>query len=128
MKSKINGFTLVELLAVILVLGIIIAIVGVSVSSVIKNSEQKGYDLQVEGIIKAAKEWTLENTDKLPEWDGINYPIPTQVTINELIASGKLTEKPKNPKTNKAIEGFVEIKCVESNSCASYYFSFIDVS
>ena len=59
---KKEGFTLVELLAVIVIIGIIYLIVFPSVTSFIDKSKEKSYNIQVDLIEKASKK-SLQNVD-----------------------------------------------------------------
>ena len=63
---KKNAFTLIELIAVIVILSLIALIVFPAVNSVIKNSKEKSFEQQKNAIIKAAKECSYENTELLP--------------------------------------------------------------
>ena len=74
-----KGFTLIELLSVIIIIGIIIAIVFPSVSNVLKKSEDVVKDIQINKILDSAYDFTLKNTDFLPENDEIKY-----ITLNNL--------------------------------------------
>ena len=78
MKRK--GFTLVELLAVIIVIAIISLIIFPVVTKQIAKSKQDLYNVQVENIIKAAKDMVLDNPDLLDE----NHVIPTLISIEEM--------------------------------------------
>ena len=53
-----NGFTLVELLGVLIVLAVIALITFPIVDSVIKNSREQSYDRTVESIIEAANNYS----------------------------------------------------------------------
>ena len=58
MKKRINndkGFTLIELMAVILLLGIIMSVTTVITLNTIKNSKEKSYNVLVSNIKEAAK-------------------------------------------------------------------------
>ena len=79
MKNK-KGFTLVELLAVIIIISIIALIVFPVVTKQIKGSKDDLYKVQVENIIKAAKDYILDNPELLDEYH-IN---PTLVSIEDL--------------------------------------------
>ena len=113
-KNK-NGFTLVELLAVIVVMAIIAAIGYASVSGVIGSSKEKLYDQQVFQIIKAAKQWSIENINQLSS--------KTYVTLEDLKASGNLSEIPENPKTGKLMGGCVIIELAVTSSNYNYSYS-----
>lgn len=102
-----KGFTLVELLAVIIVLGIIATIGIMSVSNVIDTSKESTYQEQVRVIEKAAQEWAIENTNELPEMVEGNY---TSVTVETLSQQGYLRNIPKDPRTGKEMTGYVIIK------------------
>ncbi len=54
MRDK-NGFTLVELLATIIVLALLMSIAGFSVAQVIKSSKEENYKLLVSNIKSAAE-------------------------------------------------------------------------
>ena len=64
-----KGFTLIELIGIIVILGVISFIVFPVVSSSIKNGKEKAYNEQVGRIIEAAKKWANDNTDLLPSDD-----------------------------------------------------------
>ena len=121
-KENKKGFTLVELLAVIVVIAIISTIGTIGISSIINTSKTKAYDQQVANIIKAAKQWSLENTDKLPE----DYNDMTCIFLTTLKSSGNLTEVPKNPISGSEMIGAVSIKCSDVN-CMSYNYKYHNV-
>ena len=56
-----KGFTLVELLAVIVILAIIALIAIPGIVHIIKNTKDKAYDRSVENIAHAAKLYDLES-------------------------------------------------------------------
>ena len=55
MKNK--GFTLVELLAVIVILGIILLVVMPSVTGILNRSQNRLNDEQEQAILNAARQW-----------------------------------------------------------------------
>lgn len=77
MRKK--GFTLVELLGVIVLLGIIGLIAVPTVNTLIKKSRERAIAVQEKEIINAAKSWSSENTSSLPD-DGMIF-----VKIQDLI-------------------------------------------
>lgn len=81
MKNK-KGFTLVELLAVITILGILVTISVVSVTSVINRSTENSYKTLEDEMVEAAKKYVVENID--------NYTSP--VLLSTLIENGYIKE------------------------------------
>ena len=95
MKSK--GFTLIEVLGVIVILAVIITLVFPSVDKTINKSKNITYKSQINSMLNAAYDYTLENTKVLPETSkNISY-----VTLGELMSLGYLDNNLINPKTKK---------------------------
>lgn len=99
-----KGFTLVELLGVIIII-IAIGLVTVPVVSfILDDSKGKAYDAQVKIIIASADNYVLDNIDS------INKPID-YVSIEELQKGGYLEKKDViNSETNEKENGCVVIK------------------
>ncbi len=62
---KKNGFTLVELLAVIVILSILIAITTVSVNNIRKKQEVQNRENVISSILTGAKNYMAEHTTEL---------------------------------------------------------------
>ena len=62
MKLNNRGFTLVELLATIVIFAIVAGLGAFSVTAIIKNSKQKNYELLVKNIKDAAEVFYQERT------------------------------------------------------------------
>lgn len=90
-----KGFTLVELLAVITLLGLLSLIVVPVVDKLIKDSEEELYQTQIKNIEDGAKNWASKNIFNLPESGYIDK------TICELERDGFLEIDMKNPKTEE---------------------------
>ena len=88
---KKNGFTLIELIATIVILSLIALIVFPAITSMVKSSRDSAYDSQVNIIIKAAKAYYLNNVNSLPEED------PTapnsSVNIYDLVKQGYISDE-----------------------------------
>jgi type IV pilus assembly protein PilA len=65
-----KGFTLVELLAVIMLLGVVSLIAIPSVSKILTRSKQRALEGVKKELIKATKSYTADNLDLLPSEDG----------------------------------------------------------
>ena len=112
-----KGFTLVELLVVIVILGLISLVVYPAVIGIISDMRNSAYESQTKIIVKAAKEWGFENVSKLPEKDNT-----CTVNIFTLTSNGYIEqENLKNPKGG-LMDGCVEIS-FESNQ---YVYTYID--
>lgn len=61
-----KGFTLVELLGVIVILGLIAMIAIPTINAALESSRDKAYDEQVRTIVGAAETYMSENSKKLP--------------------------------------------------------------
>lgn len=101
-----KGFTLVELLAVIIVLGIIATISFPLITNQINKSKQKSYDGQVKTIIDAAKRWGFDNDDSLPYDDTSKTISIDRIQKDGYLTSGNILD----PRTEKKMNGCIQIK------------------
>ena len=119
MRKK--AFTLVELIAVIVVLAIIGAIVVPVTNSIIKNGQKKALETQIEIIIDASRKWAVKNVDLLPEGDNT-----TSVDLSTLIKDGYIkkteTEGLINSVDDSVMDGCVIIKY--SNEYNQYMYEY----
>ena len=99
LKLLNQGFTLVELLAVIVVLAIVLIIAVPGVLSIINKTKNSAYDRQIDMIKDAAKNYVTANTIA---WAGEN-PKSTVVTLDMLQSSGYLDKKILDPRDKKEI-------------------------
>jgi len=83
MKEK-NGFTLVELLGVLVLLAVISLITVPTVSRLINNSKSRARTAQIVLIEKAAKSWASENTGLISESSVYYLKVQTLVDGNYL--------------------------------------------
>lgn len=89
-KNLKSGFSLVELLAVIVIVSLVITIVTVSVTSRIRASKEIGSNLTKENIIDSAILYTKEYNSLL-NWQSDDEGKYYCVTVLELINSGYFT-------------------------------------
>ena len=91
-----KGFTLIEILAVIIFLGIISLIVVATVKRMFQSSKQKLYDEQIILIEDGLKNWASANIFLLPNENETIY-----ISLGQLKQSGHAEQIIKNPKNSK---------------------------
>ena len=96
---KKNGFTLIEILLVIVLLAAISVTVGVSMFN---KEEDKKYNAYISQIEDAACVYAETH----------NIKTNTTITINNLIGDGLISKNLKNPKENVVVENDNTIKGV----------------
>ena len=92
-----KGFTLAELLGVIIILGVIALITFPIVNRNIRESQEQLYATQLEEIELAAEKWAYKNVDLLP----INEGETITVTLLTLKESGDLPLDVRDPRTEE---------------------------
>lgn len=92
-----KGFTLVELLAVITILGVLALISIPTIDSVIKSSKDSALEEQKQIVLDGARAWAAKNVMKLPANDGETK----EITIGDLKKAGYVELNIMNPKTEK---------------------------
>ena len=112
-----KGFTLVELLAIIVILGIIGLIVVSVYNNVQKEASNKLYEEQLNEIENRIRSYVLENEGKTLNIEGNNIKLDIykenttiNIPISFLITEGVLEKYPINPKCGKKIEGYYTLK------------------
>ena len=107
-----KGFTLIELLAVIIILSIISLIVVVSVGSILSNTEESLYDIQVKQLEEAAEKYYLK--------EGMDLGISC-INVSDLIAKGYIKgSKVLNPEDNTEMTGSIKI----TYSSNQYFYKY----
>src|SRR5574344_1979962 len=96
-KIRQNAFTLVELLAVITILGVIALIAFPSVDRIIKNSKIKVYEKQKDALLSSLEDWKTDNENLFFENNNIT------LTLGDLKEQNYVDYDIKNPKTDKCI-------------------------
>ena len=136
-----KGFTLVELLAAIVVLGIIVTIVYPTVTSTIKSSKEKVHDSQVKTVEKALRMYYLDHLDHLKdlnengtlsecgtgEKDALKVG-KSVVNVSTLISEGYISDnetkdnKLIDPCTDEEMSGVVSVKWLCDKKQYQYKF------
>jgi len=93
MNINRKGFTLVELLAVILILGVVLTIAIMAFYNVNRETNERREEYQEEVIFDAARLYLLENPEREAELELTDITVvPTiQVSFDTLITGGYLT-------------------------------------
>jgi len=119
---KKNGFTLLEVLGVIVLLGVIALLVTTLSNRILGESKESLYETQKETIINSAKKWTIANNNELPmnETDA-----PYNLSFTKLAEDGYIdSDDLIDPRNNKSICGYVEI--IYNNSNKQYKYTIIE--
>ena len=119
---KKDGFTLVELLAVVVIIGITYLIIFPSVTSFIDKSKKKSYNIQVDLIEKASKKWVVDNTDELLKKDPYHLN-NINLTLTTLKKEGYLQDMfIENPKNKKIMTGCVVVSYQSNKNQYEYTY------
>ncbi|MGE5455676.1 MAG: hypothetical protein ACM3O4_01030 [Ignavibacteriales bacterium] len=112
-------FTLVELVVIIISLGLICLIVIPVFIIVLKNSNQKLYDIQVKMIEKRAENWGIDNINRLSE--GAIY-----LNLSQLLNEGYIgqTELRDPRDTSHLLNGCILIEY--DKSYKKYKYNYIE--
>lgn len=92
-----KGFTLIELMAVIFILGVVGMIAVVAVDKVIKDNKEKLYQTQISNIEDAARIWGDAHIKLLPDENEGAISIPLLI----LKQDGLVDKELKNPKNEE---------------------------
>lgn len=114
MKSK--GFTLAELLGIIVILAVIALIATVSITNSMKSSKERLYQIQIDNIIEGAKMWANENVFNLPENDGDEVFL----TLAQLKQAGFVDNDITNPRTNELFSDSLQVKITKIDCNYNY--------
>ena len=102
MSLKKNGFTLIEILAVVVILAILALITIPQITKQIQQSKENLYKEQVTRILEASEKYMQDNDQKLPKkmldnFDITSTPV-TLITLDDLYDGNYIKDSsPKNP-------------------------------
>lgn len=116
MKNK-KGFTLVELLGVITILGILALIAVPTIDAIMTKNREKVYNTQIETIKNGLKTWGDGNALALPENSG-EY---LMITLGILKKAGFVDEDIKDPTTDSCFANDMVLTITKVGEGYSYY-------
>ena len=116
LKLTTLGFTLAELLGVIIILGVIALIATISITNSMRNSREELYNLQISNIINGAKTWASGNVFELPENDGEAI----YLTLAELKEAGFVEKDITNPLTDELFSDQLQVKITKIDNNYNY--------
>ena len=105
MKKIKKGFTLIEIIGIIILLGLIAVLVYPTIIRLIGDSEDDLYKKNVQEVERLAANWASINEDKLPKVDKRGYYLKLEEMKNE----GFIANDIINPKTGETMQGCVGI-------------------
>lgn len=119
-----KGFTLVEMIATLVILSIIAVIVTPNIYVSIKDYKNRLFETQMDNIKQSAKNWAVDNVDKLPTSESNSLA----VTISDLQDGGYIDDNLENPRDGGVFDDssvFTLITCEyvedETGNLASNY-------
>ncbi|MBR1376827.1 MAG: type II secretion system protein [Bacilli bacterium] len=118
-----KGFTLVELLAVIVLLGILAAITYPIVGDIISRANEQAYSDNVDTIRRAASDWVLSNSRLLPK----NENESIIVYLGELKLNSDLDKNIKNPKTGNLLSNNTSVVITKIGQKYNFEVNIVDV-
>lgn len=120
-KNGKFGFTLIELIAVIVVIGLVAVIAFPSVTNILKSSRQNTAGIQTSEIVRAAKDWGLEHPSQLPI-EGQS----TQVKLSEL-KKGYISLNVKNLETGVILSNETYVNITKQGEQYQYEVVLYDI-
>lgn len=111
-----KGFTLIEMIGAIILLGMLSLLIIPIVNKNIKQSKEKLYIAQIEEIKLATEKWAYKNMDMLPNDEGK----VVEVTLLELKKSGDLPLDIRDPRTNILISNQTTVQIIYTNNMYEY--------
>lgn len=108
-----KGFTLIELIAIMVILVLIFFISFPQILNITKTDEEKKYNNMVDNLCIAGKSYISANIDDFNGLTTIGNEI--ELTIQELMDYGNVDKNIKNPKTNNSVMNDVLVYSVLSD-------------
>lgn len=97
-----RGFTLIEIIAIMVVLVLIFMVSFPVLNNMAKIDEEKLYNNMVDNLCTSGKTYMYSNMDEYQELSTVNSKIVLK--IEELISYGSVDKNLVNPKTNLSVK------------------------
>lgn len=117
-----KGFTLVEMLAVIIIIGVLSLVMIPSIESIIEESEKDTYEAQVEFILSGLKNYVADNIFKF----SLEENQSKTITLGELKTSGYVDVDIRNPETDECFSNNTNLIVTKENNKFKYSIDSID--
>lgn len=111
-----KGFTLTELLAVIVILGLLSLLLIPNIQKVLKDSKEDLYVIQEQEMIDEAKNWIADHPHELPKDNGDELVI----SLGELKLGAYIDLRLTNPKTSLMFDDASKIIIKRENNKYNY--------
>ena len=118
-----KGFTLIELIAIIVLLGLIALIAVPVVTDVLADIAEKAYNANVETIKEAAYDWSLANTRLLPNEEGESIV----VYLGNLKVVTNIDMDIKNPKSGKVLSNNTSVTITKNGTTYDYTVNLVEI-
>lgn len=118
-----KGFTLAEVMGIIILLGVLALVTVPAVEHYIENSRERSYNATVSELIAAAKNWNLKygstvTWNKMATSDTYFY----ELNLSGLKQTEYLIDAPIiDPRTKKTMEGCIYITSIDETYNYTYY-------
>lgn len=127
MKNK--GFTLIEVLVVVIIIAVLALITSPIIIDLLKQNRQEMYENQVRSLEEAAKRWSVEHTAQIPD-DIMNYEDEKDkksycLSLEELADKGYISGSDLiNPVTEENLVGSILISY--DKTYQQFTFKFVE--
>ena len=117
MKNK--GFTLVELLAVIVILGLVLGIAIPKATKTLELKKEHLYELTINELIETAKKYMTNSPQKYME---IEKNGEVSISVNDLCEEQLISCPVTDPRNKNNIAGSIKIEYVDNE----YVYTYIE--